>query len=198
MKHSDKYKEAAAKFLRAWAQIIVKAWVDDSFKKHLLHNPKDVIPENVKLPGVEVYKIHENTNKVIHLVLDKDHSKELSDQDLTTLYPDNYLHGGVFGRKKNVHDDKTWVHVTKKAWTDSHFKERLLKHPHAALEEFGFKVPEGITYHVHENTDKVMHMSIPEKPSEILAEEDLKMISAGSGGGYYYSKVCSTAASASP
>lgn len=70
-----------------WMQILAKAWTDDTFKKRLLVDPAGVLRENgLAVPaGVEL-RIHEDTDKVQHLVIPKSaRSVELSDEQLASV-----------------------------------------------------------------------------------------------------------------
>ena len=48
--------------------------------------------------------------------------------------------------------------IVARAWSDSHFKERLLADPAAAISELGFVVPEGKSITAVENTSKLCHI----------------------------------------
>ncbi|MBT3255639.1 MAG: NHLP leader peptide family natural product precursor [Deltaproteobacteria bacterium] len=55
---------------RAYGRLVEKAWSDESFKKRLLEDGKGVLVEaGIDVPeGVDI-KFHENTGKVVHVVL---------------------------------------------------------------------------------------------------------------------------------
>jgi hypothetical protein len=69
--------------------------------------------------------------------------------------------------------------VIAKAWTDEAFKNKLLKDPVAACKEMGVNLPSGVTFQFHENSDKVVHVVIPKKPSGNLSEQELAKIAGG-------------------
>jgi hypothetical protein len=52
--------------------------------------------------------------------------------------------------------------------------------PAATLKAEGVELPAGLSYVAHENTDKVVHLVIPAKPTE-LSDEDLGDVVAGHG-----------------
>jgi PKHD-type hydroxylase/SM-20-related protein len=51
-----------------------------------------------------------------------------------------------------------------RAWADDAFKRRLLAEPAAALRETGLDVPPGAYVRVVEDTDRVLHLTLPQKP----------------------------------
>lgn len=73
---------------------------------------------------------------------------------------------------------KAWAKIVAKAWSDEVFKQRLLKNPDAVFQEYGLDTPEGITFKIHENSNKVIHITLPAKP-EGLSDEQLKNVAAG-------------------
>ncbi|MBS0650972.1 MAG: NHLP leader peptide family RiPP precursor [Verrucomicrobia bacterium] len=74
---------------------------------------------------------------------------------------------------------KAWSKMIAKAWTDPAYKEKLLKNPLALFKEEGIQVPEGIQLKIEENTDKIVHLSLPQKPHGHLSETELKKLAAG-------------------
>jgi hypothetical protein len=77
-----------------------------------------------------------------------------------------------------------WSQLVAKAWDDPAFKQRLLADPAAVLKENGLKVPAGVQVKVVENTDKVVHLTLPAKPSPAeLSEEELHRAAGGHCGG---------------
>jgi hypothetical protein len=72
--------------------------------------------------------------------------------------------------------------ILAKVWADPAFKQRLLADPKSALREEGVQVPEGLDVRVHENTDRVLHIVLPQEPEAVeLSDEDLEDISGGTG-----------------
>ena len=67
-----------------------------------------------------------------------------------------------------------------KCWADDAFKQKLLADPAAALKEHGTEVPAGVTVKAVENTDTVIHLVIPTKPTD-LSDEDLDKVTGGTG-----------------
>ncbi len=73
---------------------------------------------------------------------------------------------------------KIWGKLVAKAWADELFKQRLLKNTAQVLKENGIEDAPGISYIVHENSHKVRHLVIAQRPN--LSDEDLKSIAGGS------------------
>jgi hypothetical protein len=65
-----------------------------------------------------------------------------------------------------------------KCWADEGFKQKVLADPAATLRAEGLELPAGLSFVAHENTEKVVHLIIPAKPTE-LADEDLAHVVAG-------------------
>ena len=65
-----------------------------------------------------------------------------------------------------------------KCWADEGFKRKLLADPAATLKAEGVESPAGLSIKAVENTDKVFHLVIPAKPTE-LSDEDLDQVAGG-------------------
>ena len=77
-----------------------------------------------------------------------------------------------------------WNRLVAQAWADPAFKQRLLADPVAVLKENGLLVPSGVTLKVVENTDKVIHLVLPPRPSPAeLSEEELRRVAGGGAAG---------------
>ena len=68
-----------------------------------------------------------------------------------------------------------------KAWANDSFKKKLLSDPVATLKAEGVALPLGLQVRAVENTDKLVHLVIPAKPTE-LSEEDLEKAAGGTIG----------------
>lgn len=68
-----------------------------------------------------------------------------------------------------------------KCWSDENFKQKLLADPAATLKAEGVELPADLTVKAVENTNKVFHLVIPAKPTD-LSDEDLDMVAGGSCG----------------
>jgi hypothetical protein len=74
-----------------------------------------------------------------------------------------------------------WGRIVAQAWQDDTFKRRLLLNPMSVLDEFGLDVPAGVQVRVVENTDHLMHLTIPATPPEReLSDDDLEKVAGGS------------------
>jgi len=85
-----------------------------------------------------------------------------------------------------VNWDYQWGQIVARAWADSDFKQRLRADPVAVLEEYDLTPPDGQRIEVHEspqqaseNTDEVLVLVLPAKPSdEDLSEDELCSVGA--------------------
>ena len=76
-------------------------------------------------------------------------------------------------------NEKQWSQIVAKAWADAKFKQRLLADPAAVLKENGIEVPPGVTVKIIENSEKVVHLTLPAKPDGELSEEALAKVAGG-------------------
>jgi hypothetical protein len=74
---------------------------------------------------------------------------------------------------------EAYAKLVKKAWDDPAFKAQLLERPNAALAAAGVPVPAGVTVKVLEDTDKVVHLVLPPKPTGVLADDHLDLVAGG-------------------
>jgi hypothetical protein len=65
-----------------------------------------------------------------------------------------------------------------KCWADEGFKRKALADPAATLKSEAVELPAGLSIKAHENTDKVVHLVIPAKPTD-LSDEDLDNVVGG-------------------
>jgi hypothetical protein len=65
-----------------------------------------------------------------------------------------------------------------RCWADEGFKQKVLADPTATLRAEGLELPAGVSYVAHENTEKVAHLVIPAKPTD-LSDEDLGHVTGG-------------------
>jgi len=69
--------------------------------------------------------------------------------------------------------------IVAKAWKDPAFASRLKSDPKAVLQEHGINLPKNTKVTVLENTDKVIHLAVPPRPSGQLDDEHLKQVAGG-------------------
>jgi hypothetical protein len=81
----------------------------------------------------------------------------------------------------NEEQTKQMNKIIAKCWADEGFKTRLLADPAATLKAEGTDVPAGLTVMAVENTEKVFHLVIPAKPTD-LSDEDLDKVAGGTLG----------------
>ena len=73
-----------------------------------------------------------------------------------------------------------WGQIVAKAWQDDAFKKRLLVNPSAVLKEQGLEVSAGVQVRVVENTDQVIHLTLPAKRRDgELSEDELENVAGG-------------------
>jgi hypothetical protein len=76
---------------------------------------------------------------------------------------------------------KKMSQLISKCWADEGFKRKLLADPAATLKAEGMEVPASLSINALENTDKVFHLVIPAKPTD-LSDEDLDKVAGGFAG----------------
>lgn len=69
--------------------------------------------------------------------------------------------------------------VVAKTWSDPAFKVRLTADPKSVLAEHGVSMPEGVEVKVVENSDRVVHLILPAKPTGDLSDEQLDQAAGG-------------------
>jgi hypothetical protein len=70
--------------------------------------------------------------------------------------------------------------ITAKAWSDANFKKRLLSDPAAVFKDYGLNVPSDVKIKILEDTDNLVHFTLPRKPGDKeLSEEDLAAVAGG-------------------
>ena len=57
-----------------------------------------------------------------------------------------------------------WGQLVARAWADPAFKARLIADPAGVLKEHGITPPPGVEISLLENTEKVMHLTLPPGP----------------------------------
>ena len=90
----------------------------------------------------------------------------------------------VKGKQMKNSDDistlsKKWKKILLDLWDDPNLKDSLLKYPEKTLSKLGFQTPDSQSVKIHENSDKTLHLVIPQKPNTKLTDEVLAHIVAG-------------------
>jgi hypothetical protein len=78
-----------------------------------------------------------------------------------------------------AHQGQAWGQIVAQAWKDESFKQKLLADPAAVLQEYGIAVLQGVQVKVVENSDTVIYLTLPTKPSKELCEADLNRVAGG-------------------
>lgn len=79
---------------------------------------------------------------------------------------------------------KKYGKIVVKAWTDEEFRMRLMSDPKCVFKENGIDVPDNVEIKVVENTNNVVHLTLPPKPKEVdLSDKELEKIAGGCTGG---------------
>ena len=81
-------------------------------------------------------------------------------------------------REQQDEQAKAYGRVVAKAWADEAFKQRLAADPAAVLKAEGVAVPDGTEVRLVENTDKLLHVTLPAKPAG-LTDEQLDLVAGG-------------------
>ena len=103
--------------------------------------------------------------------------------------------------KKSINFDYRWGQIVGRAWADDRFNQRLLTDPAEVLKEYVLSPPAGLRIEVLENpervpedTEGVMHLVLPAKPSAAELSED--ELCSMDGGGLWPAVVAAAAAAA--
>lgn len=74
--------------------------------------------------------------------------------------------------------------IVARSWSEPAFKARFAADPRSVLVEHGLSVPEGLEIKVVENSDQVVHLTLPARPSGDLSDDQLNEIAGGIVGGF--------------
>ena len=85
--------------------------------------------------------------------------------------------------EQQLFHDKQWSLIVAKAWADEDFKDRLLSNPKAVMREHGLEVAPEVQVKVLEDTDRVIHFTLPAHPSGELSEEELSPVAGADSWG---------------
>ena len=72
-----------------------------------------------------------------------------------------------------------YAEAVRKAWADPAFRAKLLADPRAALADEGAAMPAGLTIKVVENTESVIHLVLPPRPSGGLSDAAMAAVTGG-------------------
>jgi hypothetical protein len=160
--------------------VVAKAWKDPAFKSKLLLDANSALTEALgAAPAGVTVRVVENSDEIGYFVLPLQPTDELTEENTGAA-------GFYVDKPAGDHEFVTscvWcdfcIRVVTKAWSDPAFKAMLLADPRAALIAAGGLLREDETVKVVENTDKLVHMILPARPSAELSAEALDEIVAG-------------------
>lgn len=83
--------------------------------------------------------------------------------------------------EKDEFSQHVYGQIVLKAWKDPEFKKRLLEKPRETLKEMGLNIPEEVELDVHLQSEKHLHLIIPEKPQKLgeLSYEEMRKTVGG-------------------
>lgn len=73
---------------------------------------------------------------------------------------------------------KAFAAIVARSWSDADFRAALLADPATTLRANGVHVPTGMQVQVVEDSSTLMHVVLPERPSE-LSDEELDSVAGG-------------------
>jgi hypothetical protein len=79
----------------------------------------------------------------------------------------------------NTEEQNIWDRIVTKAWQDESFKKRLLAEPALLLKEHGLEIQPDKQLRLFEDTDRILHLVLPAKPSGELTDADLDAVAGG-------------------
>ncbi|MGK5092575.1 hypothetical protein WDW89_11255 [Deltaproteobacteria bacterium TL4] len=154
--------------MQIFDEIAQRAWLDESFKKTLMEQPKAVL---------ETFGFEPNQDTLIEV-----HDDSLNQQHFVLLEKDQIDLMGPFG-------ETLYVQASRRAHEDAEFKSRLLKHPHSALQEItNTPLPDNLR--VFENTPNHIHIVLPANPHDRGELSDIDLISVIGGKGLSLGMSC--------
>lgn len=74
--------------------------------------------------------------------------------------------------------NKAFASVVARSWSDADFRAQLLADPTATLTANGLHVPDGKRVEIVEDSDTVMHITLPNRPSA-LSDDELDSVAGG-------------------
>lgn len=87
---------------------------------------------------------------------------------------------------QNDAQNKAFGAIVARSWSDAGFRAQLLADPTATLTANGFHMSDGKHVEIVEDSDTVVHLVLPQRPSE-LSDEELDSVAGG-----YMSFPCAT------
>ena len=75
---------------------------------------------------------------------------------------------------------EAWEPIVGRAWEDDEFKKQLLANPAAVLKEHGVEAMPGVRIRVLENSESIVHLTVPTKPDTPPTREEVATAAADS------------------
>jgi len=69
---------------------------------------------------------------------------------------------------------EAWEPIVGRAWDDEQFKKRLLTEPSAIFKEHGVETAPGVKLKVLENTESIIHLTVPTNPEMDVTREEIE------------------------
>ena len=66
--------------------------------------------------------------------------------------------------------------IVARCWADEDFKQRLMSDTATVLGEYDIRIPEGMNFHVVENTDNNKYFILPSSPEEMASGTNLSQV----------------------
>jgi len=153
-------------------RLIKRSWESSAFRRKLLSSPKEAMEEEFGLvlpPDLTVH-VHEETDRVIHLVLPDRPETGQEDSSTAVRAPET--------RRQLEHQ------LRRKTLRNERFRSLLFSDPKTAIEEeYGETIHPSILIHVHEQSDRALHIVLPWNPVAMADEsiDDLELENVAGG-----------------
>lgn len=119
------------------AQVVARAWIDESFKQRLLKNGTAACEElGLEIPALKLVVV-ENTPQVHNAIV----------CTLCSCYP------------------RVLLGIPPDWYKSRNYRSRMVREPRAVLEEFGLRLGEDVSIRVHDSTADMRYLVLPMRPA---------------------------------